>query len=162
MLNLSITLVIIVNYLCTMHCEYHNFYGVHVHLRSICISLTRTHTHCQLHSVLARSVSDWSWDTLIGGHRRRLLADLVSGIGLSKVKNMYRYLFGAELSMRIFLIPPALTASCSCSFKYWNCFRSGLGKMLLLLLLLLRPLGGGKIYLLLLLLRPLGCEKMLL
>ena len=32
MLNLSITLVIIVNYLCTMHREYHDFYGVHVYL----------------------------------------------------------------------------------------------------------------------------------
>ena len=39
MLNLSITLVIIVNYLCTMHREYHDFYDVHVYLRCIRISL---------------------------------------------------------------------------------------------------------------------------
>ena len=35
MLNLSITLKIIPNYSCTMHRIYHDFYGVHVYLRSM-------------------------------------------------------------------------------------------------------------------------------
>ena len=39
MLNLLITLEIIMNYLCTMHHEYHDFNGVHVYLGSIRISL---------------------------------------------------------------------------------------------------------------------------
>ena len=41
-LNLSIILVVIVSYSCTMHREYHDFNGVHVYLGSNRISLVAT------------------------------------------------------------------------------------------------------------------------
>ena len=39
---LSIKLLIIDNNSCSMHCDYHDFYAVHVYLRSIRISLQQT------------------------------------------------------------------------------------------------------------------------
>ena len=54
MLNLSITLEIIGNYSCMMHREYHDFYGVHVYLRSIRISLLWA-TDANLHALMSKT-----------------------------------------------------------------------------------------------------------
>ena len=56
-LNLSIILVVIVNYSWTMHREYHDFNGVHVYLRNNRISLNYTSSFLRIMPFGCRKVS---------------------------------------------------------------------------------------------------------